>query len=675
MGNFDAYGSEASNSITLSLTQDCQLRCKYCYMVNKNNKNAMTFEIAKKSIDYILSARDIYSFNAVQWEFIGGEPLLEIDLLDRICDYIKQKTYVLKHPWATNYMFNISTNGILYSDPKVQNFIKKNRSHLSVGISLDGNKEKHDNQRVYGDNSGSYDDVVKNVPLWLEQFPNASTKATFSHGDIHLLKDSIIHLWELGIRDVAANVVFEDVWDENDPILFENQLKELADYVIDNKLWNKYNVRFFDPNIGFPQTEEQHKSKFCGAGKMVAIDNKGDLYPCTRFMDFTLNNKPGLKVGNIRSGVDKNKLKPFEKLTINTISPKKCLECDVASGCASCSGNNYDCSKYNSVFERSTAICEMHKANVRACEYFWDKLSRIENIQSDRDRIRKIKELENAKFLQIITSDNITSTCNYNKPNDYKVNYKEEINIDKAIDFAEKNGFKPVILGDVSNNENLKGYTNITDSKSNSYDFIKVYEINNINENNNDNIIININRDNIGEICNSIKSAIGSLNFLRVNLMFNDLENWTNNDVELYANQLDDTINLIVEENEKGVNIEINVLSNINFETDNVLGCGAGIDLFALAPNKKIYLCPAFYFNNKDMHIGDIYTGIDHERISLFKKNLNLLCNGDKIGSSKKCIYCNQKQTSELYISSDIQRYITEVEIEKAKILVNKIAL
>lgn len=673
MGDFSSYEAEEANSITFSLTQDCQLRCKYCYMVGKNNKNRMTFDVAKKSIDYILQKRDLYSCNAVQWEFIGGEPLLEIELMDRICDYIKQKTFLLGHPWAINYMFNISTNGLLYDDERVQAFIKKNRSHLSVGISLDGNKEKNDNQRVYKDNKGSYDDVVKNVPLWLEQFPGASTKATFSHGDIHLLKDSIISLWDLGIEEVSANVVFEDVWDEQDPLIFEEQLKELADYIIDNGLWDKYNVRFFDPSIGFPQNSDEHEGKFCGAGKMVSIDNEGNFYPCTRFMSFTLNNKPGLKIGNLIKGIDKNKLKAFDHLTIKTISPKKCLECEVASGCSSCSGHNYDESKYGSVFERATGICEMHKANVKACDYFWERYKQVTNCESERDRIRMLKKQEKEKFLQIIMSEDIKSTCNYEIKNKEKTFLMNDEQLKESIEFAENNDFKPVLIGDVLNKEQYKDYINITSTDSKNEDVIKVYKSEDEMVNNNSNIIINIRKKDIFKIHQLVEIASKGFEYVRVNLMFSDLEEWTSSDVEEYKSQLDKLIDLTLQKKGEDKVLEINTLNNVNPQNNKVYSCGAGKELFAIGPNKKLYLCPAFYFNYEYLDIGDIKTGINYDKLEILQRNINKIKNDDKKGVCKKCIYANKKQTNELYLSSEIQELITDIEIKKSKELIEQL--
>lgn len=47
---------------------------------------------------------------------------------------------------------------------------------------------------------GSYEDVVKNLPLWLELFPGAGTKVTVSSEDIPYIKESVLHLYSLGIN-------------------------------------------------------------------------------------------------------------------------------------------------------------------------------------------------------------------------------------------------------------------------------------------------------------------------------------------------------------------------------------------------------------------------------------------------------------------------------------------
>lgn len=211
--NDKGWQSGMAKSITFIVTKDCQLACKYCYLVGKNSKERMPWEVAKQAIDYILDHENDMKEESVVWDFIGGEPFLEIDLIDKICDYLKTEMFRRNHHWFNSYRFSFSTNGINYHTDKVQRFIEKNHNHLSIGITIDGTERKHDLNRVYkGDGRGSYADVVRNIPLWLKQFPNAGTKVTISSADIPYIKESVLHLYGLGIHEVNINCVFEDVW-------------------------------------------------------------------------------------------------------------------------------------------------------------------------------------------------------------------------------------------------------------------------------------------------------------------------------------------------------------------------------------------------------------------------------------------------------------------------------
>lgn len=368
-------GGVAKN-ITLIVTKDCQLACKYCYLVGKNDKERMSWEVAKKAIDYILSHENDFKEKSVVWDFIGGEPFLEIDLIDKICDYLKLEMYRLGHHWFNSFRFSFSTNGINYDSPKVQSFISKNVQHLSIGITIDGTQRKHDLNRIWKGEvpeRGSYKDVVLNIPLWLSQFPGGATKVTISTDDIPYIKESVLHLYSLGIKDVNINVVFENVWKQGDDIRFEEQLIELADAIIDGEYYTEYACSFFAEYIGKPMDPEDNNN-WCGAGKMLAIDAQGNFYPCTRFAAYSLRSKKPIIIGNINTGIDKNKLRPFLSLDRTTQSPQKCIDCEVASGCAWCQGENYDAAESDTIFQRSTAICAMHKARVRANNYYWHKL-------------------------------------------------------------------------------------------------------------------------------------------------------------------------------------------------------------------------------------------------------------------------------------------------------------
>lgn len=387
----DYKQEDSGKNITFIVTKDCQLACKYCYLVGKNAKERLPWGIAKKAIDYILGHEDEFTEESVIWDFIGGEPFLEIDLIDKICDYIKTEMFRLNHHWFNNFRFNFSTNGINYDTPKVQQFIKKNHRHLSIGITIDGTREKHDLNRIWKtkdgfspkpeDEKGSYDDVVRNIPLWQEQFPFDGTKVTISSADIKYIKDSVLHLYSLGIHEVNINVVFEDVWKEGDDKRFEEQLIQLADAIIDGEYYTDYTCSFFSEHLGKPMDKKLQNNNWCGAGRMLAVDAAGNFYPCTRFAQYSLRDKKAWIIGNVNDGIDKNKLRPFLTLDRCTQSNQECIDCEVAEGCAWCQGENYDAAETPTAFQRSTAICKMHKARVRANNYYWNKLYRKLELQ------------------------------------------------------------------------------------------------------------------------------------------------------------------------------------------------------------------------------------------------------------------------------------------------------
>lgn len=648
--------------VTFIVTEDCNLRCSYCYQVHKNNKHRMSFETAKKAIDYLLENPEMFSAEAVLWDFIGGEPLLEIDLIDQIMDYIKIKTYKMGHMWAKNYRINIGTNGTLYDNSKVQEFIKKNKEKLNIGITIDGTKRKHDMHRVYQDGKGSYDDVSKNVTKWIQDFPDSTTKVTFGSADLIYLKESIIHLWEMGLSIIPANVVFEDAWKEGDDIVFEKQMKELADYIIDNRLWDKVNCTLFDDRIGMPNDSEAINSNYCGTGRMLAIDANGEFYPCLRFSDFTLCEKKGVSIGNIETGIDYDKVRPFLALSTKAISNEECLNCEIASGCGWCQGCNYDCATEDTIYTRATYICKMHKARVRANNYYWDRLRREEGVQ--REYL-----LRNKKHMYFIMSNDAVECCNY------LANGNAAIVMDKTIaklglEFCEKNFYKPVILNsktqknifdldklssisriEICNKDTLLPYANYDKYILLNPEEVDVFEGNEI-------VLLNIFENSLEELAQMVIKLFSCCQ--RINLIFKF--EFKKKHYQVYEKQL----NLILEELVKflkdGRFKEVNVLTDRLF-LDEMNNSNCGVDNYALAPNGKIYICPAFYYNDPENYIGDIKSGVIDTKLKEMLSISNApVCKQCDAYQCNRCILSNKKNTREFNTPSSSQCIKSHIE-------------
>jgi uncharacterized protein len=373
----DQYMDGRAQYCTLVLTEQCNLRCKYCYQLGKNAQHRMSLQTACRAIDFFLQMEDPQE--GLVLEFTGGECTLEVDLMRDVIEYFRSRlTFAEGHPWRSSYMFMFSTNGILYDSDNFQRLLWENRGHSYPAITIDGSKRKHDRARVFQDGRGSYDIVERNVRLWLKQYPSAGTKITFSSEDLPFVSECILHVWRLGIRNVAANVVFEDVWRPGDAQLYESQLCRLADAAIEEGWWrtSRCNLFWSPRSARSGQTEEDEDRNWCGTGKMVSVDAEGNLFPCLRFQGFCLGHRPGRPIGTIYHGIDQDVLRAFYCLRKSLQSPSKCLECDMSEQCAWCSAHNYDSAKNDTIFERATFICEMHRARWRANQYYWGEINR-----------------------------------------------------------------------------------------------------------------------------------------------------------------------------------------------------------------------------------------------------------------------------------------------------------
>ena len=147
INRMDLGVEQASATLTFQVTDRCNLQCSYCYQIHKGN-HVMPFEVAKEFIDMLLrndpSTRfymDTRNVGSAILDFIGGEPLLEIELIDKIIDYFQEAAIREDHPWQYYFRVSMSSNGVRYFDPKVQEFIKKHQQAGSQKIVDEVNRQ------------------------------------------------------------------------------------------------------------------------------------------------------------------------------------------------------------------------------------------------------------------------------------------------------------------------------------------------------------------------------------------------------------------------------------------------------------------------------------------------------------------------------------------------------
>ena len=275
----DSENRSLSKVVTFQVTDACNLACTYCYQINKG-KRVMSFEVAKKFIDLLLSGDKGFSdyvgvekTPGIVLDFIGGEPLLQADLIDKIIDYFRTRALELDHPWAERYMCSISSNGVLYFEPNVQKFLEKHRKHLSFSVSIDGNKELHDSCRVFPDGKPSYDIAVAGAMDWMSRGHYMGSKITVAPANVGYVYEASRHMIELGYYDININCVYEDGWKLEHATTLYQQLKKFADYLLSLDNTTDYYYAFFKEDCYEPMEESDNQNWCWGAGTPILTTN------------------------------------------------------------------------------------------------------------------------------------------------------------------------------------------------------------------------------------------------------------------------------------------------------------------------------------------------------------------------------------------------------------------
>lgn len=392
--------------VTLNTTEDCNLRCTYCYEINKR-KRSLPLDYAKKFIDIILSDNDPtgviaeghslagFTESGLVIDFIGGDAFMDVDLLESIIQYLMLKLYTTncKPGYRENWRLSISTNGTLFSDPKVRAFCEKYKNVLSPGVSIDGCKELHDMCRIYnpeltgGIRKGTYDDIKANWEWYKSIFPidATCTKSTLAKQSTPYLYESLKALYEdFGITHINQNYVMEDTClTYSDYVLFDSQMRKCVEYVLahcDDMYWGMISKSFADHCLS--QGDEWSCKGHCGSGTMPCLGINGNIYPCFRWAPHTQrkDNPEPIIVGNIKDGM-------YNKAGFNTVremstrdactKEQKCRQCIYESACSYCIGG---CYAETGSFTRLTHICEITKIQSKWAKVYWNEYNKLKGM-------------------------------------------------------------------------------------------------------------------------------------------------------------------------------------------------------------------------------------------------------------------------------------------------------
>jgi uncharacterized protein len=278
-------------SVSFLLTNNCNLRCKYCYQKENKSDN-----IYNKTSENVIDAFAEYCKKEEIYDvkLFGGEPLFYKNLF--IYCVLKLKQIV------PNIHIHLVTNGTLV-DMEILNIIKEN--DISIILSLDGDRETHNLMR------GGFDDILK----WIPYFSNKSQiSVALQAGQVKRLYDNIKYVWDLDFASgVYVNIIYNYGWyNETDIIMFEKEYEKAI-----NGMLNGEGVLTCALSIFNFIEKNNINTNTCGIFTVgLASDWEGNLYPCQSA--FLLGNK--LCIGSIYSGIDSHKHKQIRHDIFNSIN-------------------------------------------------------------------------------------------------------------------------------------------------------------------------------------------------------------------------------------------------------------------------------------------------------------------------------------------------------------------
>ena len=276
-------------SITLALTEQCNLRCKYCgympkYLDHDYHLKEMPKEIAFRAIDFLM--KNSYESDVCNIGFYGGEPLLRLDLIKECIAYVKER-YPFRQP-----TYNITTNATLL-DNKVAAFLVDN--DIKITLSLDGPEKEQNKYRVDGSNKASYDKAYQNIQELCRKYPkyfkeSVNYNVVLYNGASKKLFESLDNLWKLDVTlvDLFETEYFRKVRDESDGEDKEEQFDaEAYDFAYRNMLTNmkKYYNAFNTSEI----SNAILPGGFCIPGvRKNFVTTDGKIIVCEKVLGFHL---------------------------------------------------------------------------------------------------------------------------------------------------------------------------------------------------------------------------------------------------------------------------------------------------------------------------------------------------------------------------------------------------
>jgi uncharacterized protein len=357
-GNEIARRMPSIEFVELILTDNCNLRCSYCWEKDKAPRS-MSEETVMAAIRFLLERSGPRKELGVL--FFGGEPLLCFDLIKTVHAYATGRGEAL----GKTIDWTMTTNGTLLDEKHVVWLAKHRVKYL---LSLDGVGEDHDRHRKTADGRGTFDRIAANIPLVKRYQPWLGTRMTLTPATVRNLRKNVEALHAMGINQFLFECAHGIPWTSEELADYETALLETAELYLEMKRGKKpFRMKFFEEAEPGQNLEKPYWG--CGAGRTrCCVDPRGDIYGCSKLANITGLGNGVLPLGNVLQGF--TRIENRQPLLDSTLTHrKKCAACDLQKTCAGgCPAIN--AAATGSIYEPEEMTCQTYVIFERVVQYF-----------------------------------------------------------------------------------------------------------------------------------------------------------------------------------------------------------------------------------------------------------------------------------------------------------------
>lgn len=328
------------------VTTACNMQCVYCQANNgfSNSSLYMTKELAQKSVDIALNS----PAENLTFEFQGGEPLLNFDVIKYIVEYSEE------HKGNHNIQYNIVTNLTLITD-EILDFFEEYK--FGVSTSIDGPSCLHNENRPLKNGAGTFEKAEKAIKKIREKKLHIGAIQTTTKASLDYPTE-IVHTYkDLGFESVflrpltplgKATLNWDKIGYTAEEFLrfYTKALEEIIKINQDGHFFREDHVAILLSKINGESVNYMELRSPCGAGiGQLAYFANGDIFTCDEGRMLYEMGDSSFKLGNVNDNtyteiINNGVCKSVCASSILESIPN-CCDCVYQPYCGTCPVVNY----------------------------------------------------------------------------------------------------------------------------------------------------------------------------------------------------------------------------------------------------------------------------------------------------------------------------------------------